>query len=74
MELIKPHSILVFSRVNLPSRWPIWETAILWLLFDRLSLPQWVLGAVGVLVVIWWFAIVVSKSTQKQVKVKIVDE
>lgn len=42
------------DRRDLPTRFPVLATVVLWLLLDRLSPPGWVLGAAWTLWGIWW--------------------
>ena len=43
----------VISNNNLRIRNPLWVMAILYLLFDKWDVPQWVYGAIGVLLLFW---------------------
>lgn len=46
----------VVSFKNLPTRLPIGDTALLWMLMDRLHAPSWVWGSVGAV----WGIIVIA--------------
>lgn len=39
---------------NLPPRLPLTLTAVIYLLLDKFSLPEWILGAAGLFMLIWW--------------------
>lgn len=57
----------VLAHKNIPTKFPIWTTAVGWLLLDRFQPAQWVWGAVGVLALIIWGISIHAVFTQKQV-------
>jgi len=50
----------VISNNNLRIRNPLWVMAILYLLFDKWDVPQWVYGAVGLLLLLWLIVFLVD--------------
>lgn len=44
----------VIDAAHLPMRMPLWPTATLWLLLDRLQMPGWVWGATGLFILTAW--------------------
>jgi hypothetical protein len=60
---MKRHKVI--SPKNLPVQLPIKSTIVLWLLLDRLKVPQWVWGCMGALTVILWAALIVILVAQQ---------
>ncbi len=52
---------------NMPARLPVWSTAVVWLLLDRLKPPEWVWGAVGFLMLTIWLILIYAVCTQETV-------
>jgi hypothetical protein len=52
----------------LPSRLPIWQTPIVFLLCDRFDAPGWVWGIAGTLLVITWIGAVIALCRCEWVK------
>jgi hypothetical protein len=48
----------VIKYRNLPTKLPIGSTAVVWLLLDRFQAPGWVWGAVGVICLATWAAVI----------------
>lgn len=59
----------VISQKILPSRFPIWQSVILFLLFDRLAVPQWVWASVGTLWGLFFLASIVLLFNEEQIDI-----
>lgn len=53
-----------------PSRLPIWSTATIWLVLDRLHAPGWAWGVAGTVVVVAWIGAIVSISVEDNIELK----
>ena len=56
----------VIPYKNLPGRIPIWSTAVVWLVLDRLAAPGWVWGICGTIWCFIWVFSVIAIHTQEQ--------
>lgn len=59
----------VIRLKDLPSRPPIFSTAVIWLLLDRFELPGWFHGVVWTLVALIWIAVIYAITTEKHTPV-----
>ena len=59
----------VISFKNEPTKLPVYQTMVCWLLMDRLHSPVWMWGAIGMLFLFIWIASIYSMSKQKQVNI-----
>ena len=59
------------SHANLPPRLPVMATATVYLLIDRFGPPDWVIGAIAVLGVMYWLTVIWMLTTYKSVDVMI---
>ena len=59
----------VISKKNLPTRSPILATVVYVLAMDYWNAPQWLWGAVGLLLVFIWIAWIVSFFNQDEIDV-----
>lgn len=54
---------------NLPTRMPLFQTAVLYLLYDRFGATGWVVGVCGTLAVLMWLAYLASTLIESQVDI-----
>lgn len=54
----------VIRAKNLPTRWPIFPTAVLYLLLDRFHAPGYAWGIAGTCAAIIWIAVIVAQFTE----------
>lgn len=59
----------VISKKNLPTRSPILATVVYVLAMDYWNAPQWLWGAVGLLLIFIWIAWIVSFFNQDEIDV-----
>jgi hypothetical protein len=59
----------VIRYENLPRNLPLFQTLVIWLVFDRLSAPGWLWGVVVTLVVLIWSVSIFAMATQKQIDI-----
>lgn len=59
----------VISKKNLPTRSPILATVVYVLAMDYWNAPQWLWGAVGLLLVFIWIAWIVSFFNQDEIDI-----
>jgi hypothetical protein len=50
----------VIKYSNLPRKAPVWQTLVYFLALDRFHAPEWVWGAVGLLVLLIWIYFIVD--------------
>jgi hypothetical protein len=62
-------STKVISGKNLPARLPIWPTITMYLLLDKAHPPQWALGAIALLWVIFWIIAIIAVTHQEPVDI-----
>lgn len=60
----------VLSRKQLPTRYPVLQTLILYFILDRYHAQGWVWGAVGLLAVLIWAACIHRGWTEKEIELK----
>lgn len=63
----------VLSRLQLPTRLPIWSSLVAWLTLDRLQAPGWVCGVVATLFAILWAVLIYSWWTEVPVASREID-
>jgi len=59
----------VISAKYLPTKLPIYQTAVLYLILAHFDCSEWVWGACGVLFAIHWLAAIVLMITEKQIEI-----
>jgi hypothetical protein len=59
----------VISRKNLPTRLPIWPTAIIWLLMDYYNASDITHGVVWTIWAILWIVVIVNFWTEEEKEV-----
>ena len=59
----------VFAWKCMPSKIPIWDTAVLWLMMDKIAPRPWIVGAVWTVWAILAIASTVAHFTQEYVDV-----
>lgn len=59
----------VIDLSEIPTKPPIIGTLVWWLVLERLDAPGWVLGAMGLVLVVGWVAWMVDVSMRESVKV-----
>lgn len=59
----------VISWDNLPVRYPVLPTVVVWLLMDRFHASGWIQGVVWTLVGIIWLVVIISAWTSDSVDI-----
>lgn len=59
----------VVANKNMPARLPIWQSITIWLALDHWHAPQWLYGALGLLLLVMWIAEIYKLFTQKETEV-----
>lgn len=54
---------------NIPTSLPLTPTATLYLLMDKFHSPQWLWGAIGLLVLVVWISAIYNIATEESVDV-----
>lgn len=60
---MKHNKVVAFK--NLPSRMPLWPTAVTWLVMDRIHAPGWAWGVAATVMVSAWISSLYGMATQK---------
>jgi len=59
----------VISRDNFPSRLPVMVTLVFWLTLDRFNAAQWIYGAVGLLLLLFWINAIIRIVNDEEVDI-----
>ena len=57
----------VLQQNNLPTKLPLWQTAVAFLLMERFNAPEWLWGVFGFFFFIVWCTNIYSLVTQENV-------
>lgn len=60
---------LEISSNNLPIRSPISFTLLLYLVFDKWNVPEWIYGAVGFLLLLWFIGWIINVVKSRSVDI-----
>ena len=59
----------VLSPENLPTRFPIAWTLVYVFALDKWNAPQWLWGAVGLLILLMWIGAITQKIKEKRIDI-----
>ena len=59
----------VIAFKNLPSRLPVIQSIVFWLLLDRVQPPRWCWGVIGTVLAFIWVVCLVGFFKQKEVDI-----
>jgi hypothetical protein len=59
----------VIDHKNLPSRIPLWQTAVTYLLLDRFHASGWVWGVCATLWVILWISFFMERNNERSIDI-----
>lgn len=60
----------VLARKQLPAKLPILNTLVFYLILDKFHAPQWLWGAVGLLMLLTWGVCIYVIATQQQIELE----
>ena len=59
----------VVARKNLPTRFPLIETIVLYLLFDKINALEWAWGVLVAVLIIGWIASIIVVYQQESIEI-----